>query len=79
MRQRFDCLANILQNDQGGSRSRDWGTYGELGARNYKGDLGAVPLVGGQGANPPKLNAFLSCHMPKMALSCYVYEMFHGH
>jgi len=35
---------------------------------------GAEPLVRGQ--SPLKLNTFLCCHMPEMAQSCYVYELF---
>ena len=37
---------------------------------------GAEPLVRGSGGAPLKLNTFLCCHMPEMAQSCYVYELF---
>jgi len=56
----------------------------ERGARAYNGGLGlclqrdpgAEPLIGRSGT-PPEAERFLCCDMPKMALSCYVYELFY--
>jgi len=67
------------------------GPYDERGARAYNGGLGGglCPkhgpgvelLVGGKikAPFPSEAERFLCCHMPKMALSCYVYELFYGH
>jgi len=74
------------QPDGGRSRSRGWGHVGPYGEHEpitgfwglcpQRGP-GEEPLVRGQ--SPVKLNT-LCCqgHMPEMAQSCYVYELFYG-